>query len=41
MVSTSLTVGSALPDEVSVKLVVNADLHIVHAVNLQGHRAHP
>lgn len=38
--SPSLTVGSALPDEVSVELVVDVDLHVIHPVNLQGvHRA--
>ena len=36
----SLTVGSALANEVSVELVVNVDLHIIHPVNLRGeHRA--
>lgn len=40
--SASLTVGSALPNKVSVELVVDVDLHVVHPVNLQEkHRADP
>lgn len=39
MPTTSLTVGSTLANEVPVELVVNADLHVVHAVDLgQGQR---
>lgn len=33
--SASLTIGSALPNEVSVEFVVNVDLHIVHPINLE------
>lgn len=33
-----LTVGSTLPNEVPVELVVDADLHVVHPVTLQEHR---
>lgn len=36
-----LTVGPALPDEVSVELVVHVDLHVVHPVNLQENRTSP
>lgn len=38
--SALLTVGSTLPNEVSVEFMVNVDLYIVHPINLQGKNEH-